>query len=104
MSHPRHLLPFDAYTVQVCGEEATVDRSHLSSAVQTACTFAKAHRRQVTINHPRFGVVAMVHPVGRSAVVVWRPHPVGDLAVQVVGLSVLVCGSLGLVWLVFTLW
>jgi hypothetical protein len=74
---PRHLLPFDTYTVHVGNmREPGVQRTHLTLALQTAARFIRERRgKRVVICHPVYGVVAVVRPLGRDTVVIWKPDP-----------------------------
>ncbi len=74
---PRHLLPFDTYTVHVSNmREPGVQRTHLTLALQTAARFIRERRgKRVVICHPVYGVVAVVRPLGRDTVVIWKPDP-----------------------------
>jgi hypothetical protein len=56
--------------------EPGVQRTHLTLALQTAARFIRERRgKRVVICHPVYGVVAVVRPLGRDTVVIWKPDP-----------------------------
>jgi hypothetical protein len=99
---PPHLLPFDRYTVTSASTEPT-SHSNINAALRAGAWVVTNHRARVAIVHERFGEVAVLRPIGREVVVLWRPHPdlVGNIdAIMALGV-VLIFGVLFLAALRF---